>query len=263
MRIRWIILSLLATIVFFTACTMTNDKSDLGQNQISSSKPVVVPYTNKTIDEVTKNAGHCGTDTNDTDRYFTPADEARRETGQDPDDPDEAAGNNDTDAEDGGRLGEPEGSAEWAAGVDIPGGGSGSFTDHTDSEASKKSMPELEEQDQYGGFEPEQSDNGDVAGCDEALTYLGNYQITFYCPCELCCGVWATGCTASGVLATEWHTVAAGEQFKFGTQLYIDGLGCFIVEDRGVEGDHIDVFVSDHNEALNLGLQYRDVYVMN
>ena len=97
---------------------------------------------------------------------------------------------------------------------------------------------------------------------DPVLTYLGPFTITFYCPCEICCGEWATGCTASGVLATEWHTVATGERFPFGTRLYIDGLGYFTVEDRGVDDNCIDVFVGSHDDALNYGLQYRDVYLV-
>ena len=96
---------------------------------------------------------------------------------------------------------------------------------------------------------------------DTVLTYVGNWTISFYCSCELCCGEWATGCTASGVLATEWHTVAT-DMFPFGTELYVDGLGYFVVEDLGVSGEWLDVFVNDHQEALNLGLQYRDVYVV-
>ena len=97
---------------------------------------------------------------------------------------------------------------------------------------------------------------------DPVLSYLGNYTITFYCACPECCGEWATGCTASGVAATEWHTVATGEQFEFGTELYIDGLGTFTVEDRGVDGEWIDVYVADHQQALILGMQYRDVYLV-
>ena len=109
-------------------------------------------------------------------------------------------------------------------------------------------MPELDEPDTGRAEDP-------------VLTYVGNWTISFYCPCELCCGEWATGCTASGVLATEWHTVAT-DMFPFGTELYVDGLGYFVVEDLGVSGEWLDVFVNDHQEALNLGLQYRDVYVV-
>ena len=101
----------------------------------------------------------------------------------------------------------------------------------------------------------------DVWSEDTGLTYLGEYTISFYCPCEICCGEGATGYTASGVPATAWHTVASG-QFEFGTELYIDGLGYFVVEDRGVDGNWIDVFCGNHDEALALGLQNRGVYLV-
>lgn len=96
---------------------------------------------------------------------------------------------------------------------------------------------------------------------EPTLEYVGDWTISFYCPCEICCGEWATGCTASGVLAQEWHTVAT-DQFPFGTQLYVEGLGNFVVEDTGVTGEWLDVFVNDHQEALDLGLQIRSVYIV-
>lgn len=98
-------------------------------------------------------------------------------------------------------------------------------------------------------------------GTDPVLTDLGAWTITFYCPCAECCGPWATGCTASEVAATPWHTIAT-DQFDFGTEIYIEGLGYFVVEDRGVEGAWIDVFVSNHQEALDLGMQTREVYLV-
>ena len=103
----------------------------------------------------------------------------------------------------------------------------------------------------------EQEDQEDP---DQEPVYLGEYMITFYCPCEICCGEWATGCTASGVLATPNHTIAC--DLPFGTVVEIEGLGTYVVEDRGVSGAQIDVFVTDHQEALNLGVQYRDVYIL-
>lgn len=107
---------------------------------------------------------------------------------------------------------------------------------------------------------PTEEETGQT-GENNELIDLGEWLITFYCPCETCCGPWATGCTASGVMATEWHTVAT-DQFDFGTQLYIEGLGYFVVEDRGVEGAHADVFVNDHQYALELGEQHREVYLV-
>lgn len=96
---------------------------------------------------------------------------------------------------------------------------------------------------------------------EEPAIDLGAWKITFYCPCEECCGIGASGITASEVEAVPWHTVAT-DQFEFGTKLQIEGLGEFVVEDRGVYGEHIDVFVSDHQEALNLGEQTREVYLI-
>ena len=86
----------------------------------------------------------------------------------------------------------------------------------------------------------------------------GDCRITFYCPCSRCCGK-TDGITASGVLATPNHTVAA--TLPFGTRLLIDGEE-YVVEDRGV-GDHqIDIFVSSHDEALRRGLYYTEVFII-
>ena len=125
--------------------------------------------------------------------------------------------------------------------------------------AGYQGEPEEDREDLAGAEETAEPD-GDAA--DPVLTYVGNWTISFYCPCEICCGDFATGCTASGVAATPWHTVATSG-LEFGTQLYIDGLGYFVVEDRGTEYGWADVFVGDHQTALDLGLQYRDVYVVN
>ena len=93
------------------------------------------------------------------------------------------------------------------------------------------------------------------------MEHLGTWTISFYCPAECCCGQWAYGPTASGVMPTAWHTVATSG-LEFGTQLYVDGLGYFVVEDRGTEYGWLDCFVNDHSEAVALGLQYRDVYIV-
>lgn len=105
-------------------------------------------------------------------------------------------------------------------------------------------------------FEADTQDSGEPAG----LTYLGTWTTTAYCPCEICCGEWATGCTASGVPATPNHTVACGS-LPFGTQVMIDGM-VYTVEDTGVEGEWIDIFFSSHEEASAYGLQMKEVYLI-
>ena len=92
--------------------------------------------------------------------------------------------------------------------------------------------------------------------------YLGNYQITFYCSCSACCGAWSGGGTASGTTPTPYYTIACGQEIPFGTEIYIEGLGTYVCEDRGVPNGWIDVFVNSHEQALQLGLQYKDCYII-
>lgn len=90
--------------------------------------------------------------------------------------------------------------------------------------------------------------------------YYGACRITFYCGCSQCCGQWAGGPTASGAMPTPGRTVANGV-LPFGTRVLIEGQE-YVVEDRGVSGDQFDIYVSDHQEALNRGLYYADVYII-
>ena len=89
------------------------------------------------------------------------------------------------------------------------------------------------------------------------------YKITAYCPCSKCCGK-TTGRTASGTRATAGRTVAASSQFAFGTKLNIGG-HVYTVEDRGgaINGNKIDIFVNSHAEALQWGVRYLNVSVVN
>lgn len=89
------------------------------------------------------------------------------------------------------------------------------------------------------------------------------YKITAYCPCSKCCGK-STGRTASGTTATAGRTVAASSKFAFGTKLNIGG-HIYTVEDRGgaISGNKIDIFVNTHAEALQWGVRYMTVSVVN
>ncbi len=89
------------------------------------------------------------------------------------------------------------------------------------------------------------------------------YKITAYCPCSKCCGK-TTGRTASGTTATAGRTVAASSKFAFGTKLNIGG-HVYTVEDRGgaISGNKIDIFVNTHAEALQWGVRYLNVSVVN
>lgn len=114
--------------------------------------------------------------------------------------------------------------------------------------------------------EDENSEDSDKRYSDENETsgervYLGTFKITHYCACSQCCGE-STGLTASGTYATAGRTVGASGSFDFGTQLEIDG-HVYVVEDRGGFSENtIDIFCDSHEEALEKGSYYTDVYIV-
>lgn len=93
---------------------------------------------------------------------------------------------------------------------------------------------------------------------EEPIYYLGNFKLTAYCACSKCCGKWAGGETASGTTPTQGKTVAMAG-VPFGTRLCIND-HIYTVEDRGTAYGHVDIFFSNHSEALQFGMQYADVY---
>lgn len=94
----------------------------------------------------------------------------------------------------------------------------------------------------------------------EPMHLYGNCRITFYCHCATCNGRAGANC-ASGVQPRTNHTVANGS-LPFGTRVLIDGQE-YVVEDRGVGAFEFDIFVGSHQEALDRGLYYRDVYIID
>ena len=88
------------------------------------------------------------------------------------------------------------------------------------------------------------------------------YKVTAYCACSKCCGK-TTGITASGTRATAGRTVAASSKFAFGTKLNIGG-NIYTVEDRGgaIKGNRIDIYVNSHSAALQWGVRYLPVSVV-
>ena len=92
-------------------------------------------------------------------------------------------------------------------------------------------------------------------------TYLGQFLLTGYCACVICCGK-TNGITASGRKAVANHTIAADRRFAFGTQMIINGI-VYTVDDRGgaITGNHIDIYFNTHAEALQFGRRTGDVYL--
>jgi len=95
--------------------------------------------------------------------------------------------------------------------------------------------------------------------------------VTAYCPCEICCGKYADGITASGlpVTANGGRFVAAPKEYPFGALITIPGYPAkspapVPVLDRGgaITGDRLDVYFPTHAEALAWGVRQLDVTVV-
>lgn len=92
-------------------------------------------------------------------------------------------------------------------------------------------------------------------------TYIGTFRISHYCPCSICNGGYAG--TAVGAPLTPWYTIAVDPSvIRLNSTVYIDGYGTFKAQDTGgaIKGNRIDVCVSSHSEAMQLGIVYKDVY---
>lgn len=105
---------------------------------------------------------------------------------------------------------------------------------------------------------------------------LGEFRLTAYCPCEICCDECAYNrpvdeygntivYTASGKIAQEGYTIAADpDVLPYGTIVYIDGHE-YEVQDCGgaITNNSIDIYFDTHEAACEFGLQYGEVFIKN
>jgi 3D (Asp-Asp-Asp) domain-containing protein len=105
----------------------------------------------------------------------------------------------------------------------------------------------------------------DLKSEDYDLVYIGDFTITYYCDerySHICGG---NGVTASGKQTEVGVTAAADwSVLPKGSQIYIEGIGFREVQDvgGGVNGNHIDVLVQSHDEALSLGTSSEGVWLL-
>ncbi|WP_330609971.1 NlpC/P60 family protein [Dorea longicatena] len=91
---------------------------------------------------------------------------------------------------------------------------------------------------------------------------LENFQITYYCPCEICCDK-ASKVTASGTPVAEGKTSATDPNvIPYGTKVIIGG-HVFTAEDTGrkVQGNQISIYVNNHAEVSASATENTDVYL--
>lgn len=100
-----------------------------------------------------------------------------------------------------------------------------------------------------------------------AVTYekipMGEFKLTAYCPCCDCSEGYNYN-TYTGTRAEEGRTIAVDpDVINFGSKVMIDG-HIYAAEDCGgaVSGDHIDIFMEDHDDVDEFGVQYKEVGVI-
>ena len=106
---------------------------------------------------------------------------------------------------------------------------------------------------------------------EENKELIGEFTVTAYCPCEVCCGEWSNlenPITASGESAKEGITVGADwNTLPEGTDIMIESVGKRIVQDKPAdwivqkyEGKILDLYFETHEDALKFGKQKLNVY---
>lgn len=94
-----------------------------------------------------------------------------------------------------------------------------------------------------------------------AYRYIGECTVTYYCPCEACCGQWADGLTATGIPAGPGIVAVDPEVIPLGSTVVIDGQR-YLAADTGVTGRHVDICLADHAATVEAGVGTAEVWVV-
>jgi 3D (Asp-Asp-Asp) domain-containing protein len=94
--------------------------------------------------------------------------------------------------------------------------------------------------------------------------------VTAYCPCKKCCGSRAKGITSSGrpVSYNDGHFIAADiKVLPYGTKVivpgYNDGNPVEVIDRGGaIKGNHVDIFMQTHPQAVEWGKRRLEVQVV-
>lgn len=98
------------------------------------------------------------------------------------------------------------------------------------------------------------------------------FEISYYCGCWNCT---QNGdlTTASGTIAEQGRTVATPSDIPFGSEIYVDGIGTLVAEDRGgyIEYTYddygnivmrLDVYLDSHELCYEYGRHYSSGYII-
>lgn len=124
-------------------------------------------------------------------------------------------------------------------------------------------------------IETENNKDGDTNQAVKPVS-LGNFKLTAYCSCSICCGEWAYNRPIDeygneivygsiGERLTADYSIAVDPNvIPYGTEVIINN-HTYKAQDCGgaIDGNEIDVYFDDHQKALIFGVQYAEVYIKN
>ena len=106
------------------------------------------------------------------------------------------------------------------------------------------------------------------------IVSLGEFKLTAYCACEKCCGEWAinrpvdeagnpvvVGCC--GEVLVEGISIAVDKNvIPYGAEVIVNDC-TYKAQDCGgaIKGNRIDVYFVSHEDALEFGVQYAEVFM--
>ena len=85
---------------------------------------------------------------------------------------------------------------------------------------------------------------------------LGEWRITAY---------YETGCATASGKYPEVNVTVAHNSLPFGTQIYVEGLGVWTVEDRGPASmgtEWCDLYLGDYSTCVQFGETFREVWLI-
>ena len=120
----------------------------------------------------------------------------------------------------------------------------------------------------------ESDEDGDTSQAVKPVS-LGEFKLTAYCSCSKCCGKWANNRPKDengneivyGSIVErlkEGYSIAVDPTvITYRTEVIING-NTYKAQDCGgaIKGNRIDIYFNDHQEALNFGVQYAEVFMV-
>lgn len=102
----------------------------------------------------------------------------------------------------------------------------------------------------------------------QSYEHSAKFKVTHYCGCSKCCGSWSSGSESVAYgckgdkLVSNYSIATDPKIIPYGTILHDSEGNEYIAQDTGsgVKGYHIDLFVGNHQEALNLGVKTIELY---